>query len=74
MAITHDRLARSMPRSLDWSRSVIRLFQAGEVKWAKVTYLATPSIRRQGPSCGYSKGSGRIGVQKTDWPMMLQKI
>ncbi len=73
MAITRDHLAKYMPRSLDWSRSVFRLLQAGEVKWAKVKYVATLTIRRQGPCCGHSKDSGRIGIQKTDWPMMPQK-
>lgn len=36
MATTRDRLAKYAPRSLGFNKSVMKLFQAGEVKWVQV--------------------------------------
>jgi hypothetical protein len=36
MATTRDRLAKYAPLSLGFSKSVMKLFQAGEVKWVQV--------------------------------------
>ena len=63
---TRGLIFETVARSLESSKSVIRLFQTGVVKWVKMKYMATAVMSSQGLCSGHSKGSKTIGSQERD--------